>query len=98
MCCGAVECPAATAPCMNEENHAHCMKLLESGCEEFDTFESCPLQFACSKQSVADACVTLVVYPDDKCTGKPLQKMTFPTSSTPKNDCCKLQGCSFLYS
>ncbi|GAX26700.1 hypothetical protein FisN_2Hh353 [Fistulifera solaris] len=87
MCRGAFECPAATAPCMNEENHAQCMKLLESGCEEFDTFESCPLQFACSKQLVTDACVTLLVFPDDKCTGKPLQKMTFPTFSKPRNDC-----------
>lgn len=82
-------CPAPTAPCMNEENHAQCMELVKNGCEEFDAFVNCPLQFSCRKQFTTDACVTLLVFNDDQCTGKPLHKMTFPTSTKPGSVCCK---------
>lgn len=40
-------CPAATEPCMNKENYAKCMDLLEGGCLDIMIRESCPLQFDC---------------------------------------------------
>lgn len=36
-----------------------------------------------------DACVTLYVYGDNKCTGPPLREITFPTMSETGSSCCK---------
>lgn len=36
-----------------------------------------------------DACVTVFVYDDEKCTGEPKREMTFPTWSKPGSPCCK---------
>jgi len=41
------QCPEPTAACMNEENHADCLQLEQSGCVQILILESCPLQFAC---------------------------------------------------
>jgi len=36
-----------------------------------------------------DACVSLFVYKDKKCSGKPMHQLTFPTWTKPGSPCCK---------
>ena len=43
-----------------------------------------------------DACVSLFVYKDKKCSGKPLHELTFPTWTKPGSPCCKF-CCNILY-
>jgi hypothetical protein len=45
----ASRCPAPTDSCMNEDNHAQCLEIAASCDGEILQLESCPLQFACSK-------------------------------------------------
>ena len=37
----------------------------------------------------ADACVTLSVFGNKKCAGRPIRELTFPTWSQPGSPCCK---------
>ena len=41
-------CPVATDTCMNEDNRADCRALVDAGCSNIATLESCPLQFQCA--------------------------------------------------
>ena len=89
------ECPEAGSPCMNEENFEQCQEIVNSGCERLIVVESCPLQFACGDSDVysgpeLNACVTLLVYDDDTCSGEPKRPLMFPTFSEPGSACCKL--------
>ncbi len=46
---GVSECPAATDPCMNAENHADRLQV-ERECDgSVVHLESCPLQFGCAE-------------------------------------------------
>lgn len=87
-------CPDLSDACMNEENYAVCSDLVDSGCKDLMIMESCPLQFTCGDSekpaavSAYDACVSLYVYEDKKCSGEPLREMTFPTWSEPGSPCC----------
>ena len=96
-------CPAASEACMNEENRAQCLDLVAAGCENLLVMESCPLQFGCGDNNErvkrrrnlltasgdADACVTLSVFGNKKCAGRPIRELTFPTWSQPGSPCCK---------
>lgn len=93
------QCPALTDACMNEENYKQCLDLEAAGCQDLLILESCPLQFACSSErnersrglllgEQPDACVSLYVYSNKKCTGKPIRELTFPTWSKPESPCC----------
>lgn len=42
-------CPAPTAACMNEQNHAECKSIAASCDGRVAQLESCPLQFSCEK-------------------------------------------------
>ena len=86
------ECPQATSPCMNEENFEQCREIVNSGCEQLIVMESCPLQFACGDSYSGpepNACVTLLAYDDETCSGEPKRPLMFPTFSEPGSPCCK---------
>jgi hypothetical protein len=101
-------CGKPTDPCMNEENWQRCLDLHADGCETVLSMESCPLQFVCAGGSldakadnpeakttaepVPDACVSLYVYAEERCQGKPLRVMSFPTWTSPGSKCCKLRN------
>jgi len=95
------QCPDPTAGCMNEDNYRQCRELEAAGCKDVLTMESCPLQFACSNErnersrsllgEQPGACVSLYVYSNKKCTGKPIRELTFPTWDKPGSPCCKCQ-------
>lgn len=92
------QCPDRTDACMNDENYAACLDLVEAECKNLLVQESCPVQFACGdddgNEGVGyDACVSLFVYGDKKCSGEPLRVLTFPTMSKPGSPCCKFIYC-----
>lgn len=41
------DCPAPSAACMNQDNHARCLALAKKCPGKVLQLESCPLQFAC---------------------------------------------------
>ena len=95
------QCPSpTTSSCMNQDNYAQCRALEASGCQDLLILESCPLQFGCgtgkrtnSRDLVGgdspDACVSLYVYSNNKCVGKPVRELTFPTWSKLGSPCCE---------
>lgn len=69
-------CPAPTAACMNEENHAQCLEIAAACKGEILQLESCPLQFSCSDDSAgppapdANTPVSKDAAGYDSCAGK----------------------------
>lgn len=43
------DCPAASEPCMNEDNLAVCLSVAKKCPGKVVQLESCPLQFACGE-------------------------------------------------
>ena len=103
------QCPDPSSSCMNQENYAKCRDLEASGCQNILVLESCPLQFGCQngarreldrsqlllEDDQPDACVSLHVYSNKQCAGKPVRELTFPTWSRPGSPCCEWMHMSF---
>ena len=48
------------------------------------------ISFAEGNEAVTpDACVSLLVYKDETCSGSPMRTLTFPTYSRQSGPCCK---------
>ena len=54
-------CGSPADSCMNDSNFGQCVGLINDGCQQLMTMESCPLQFACGDQNPdVDYCENLL--------------------------------------